>query len=131
MDDSLPNIPYAAGRLVIRLFEDTPRTSENFRCLCTGEKGLGKQGRPLHYKGSVFHRVIPNFMIQGGDFTAGDGTGGESIFGDKFRDENFIHKHDKPGILSMVRLQFSFFDRQAGRTRSACLFLLSTGEFGP
>ena len=92
-----------AKRVTFGLFGDVvPKTARNFATLCDGSAGIGNAGKPLHFKGSKFHRIIPQFMAQGGDFTLGDGRGGESINGEKFADENFDIKHEKPYLLSMA-----------------------------
>ena len=91
------------GTIIMKLYADCPKTSENFRALCTGEKGKGLSGKNLHYKGNLFHRIVPKLMIQAGDITDGNGTGGDNIYGTKyFADENFIHKHDELYKLAMA-----------------------------
>lgn len=97
---------FHAGRVTFELFADTnPWTAENFRCLCTGEKGLGRCGKALHYKGCEFHRILQDFVVQGGDFVNGDGTGGEAVFGGvdgRLPDEAMIHRHTREGLLAMA-----------------------------
>ncbi|CAM9895515.1 unnamed protein product, partial [Scytosiphon promiscuus] len=91
------------GRITLELYENAvPKTAENFRALCTGEKPRGASGFPLSFLGNIFHRIVPDFMAQGGDITREDGSGGESIYGPTFADESFALKHDQPGLLSMA-----------------------------
>ncbi|TEB25739.1 hypothetical protein FA13DRAFT_1738079 [Coprinellus micaceus] len=116
MDIQIGETP--AGRMKFELFSDiVPKTAENFRQMCTGEHRVNS--RPMGYKGATFHRVVQNFMCQGGDFMKGDGTGSFSIYGDKFADENFTEKHTGPGLLSMAN---------SGPNTNGCQFFVTTAK---
>ena len=107
----------SAGRIIFELFnKEVPKTAANFAALA---KGFDQQGKVVGYKGSVFHRIIPAFMIQGGDFVKGNGTGSFSIYGNKFADENFKWRHDRPGLLSMAN---------SGPNTNGCQFFITTIE---
>ena len=115
--------PLVAGRLVIELFDaDAPRACENFRALCTGDKGTSKAcKRPLSYRGVAFHRIVSGFVCQGGDFVRGDGSGAESIFGGKFKDEAAAlkKKHDAAGVVGMAN---------SGKNGNACQYYITLAE---
>jgi len=116
MDIKIGETP--AGRIKMELFSDiVPKTAENFRQLCTGE--CRRDARPQGYKNATFHRVVPNFMCQGGDFISGDGTGAFSIYGKNFPDENFQEKHTGPGLLSMAN---------SGPNTNGCQFFITTDK---
>ena len=118
MDISIGGVPQ--GRIKIELFVHlTPRTAENFRQFCTGE--FHYKGVPVGYKGCTFHRVIKDFMIQGGDFVEGDGTGCISVYGSKFPDENFVVNHDQPGLLAMAN---------NGANSNGCQFYITASKAG-
>jgi peptidylprolyl isomerase len=109
------------GRIIFELFaKDCPRTALNFYHLCKGDK-TSKQGKQLHYKNTPFHRIIPGFMVQGGDILKGDGTGSTSIYGDTFGDESFIFSHDQPGLLSMAN---------RGSNTNGSQFFITTADCG-
>ena len=113
----------------LRRAQVAPRTVANFAALCTGEKGVGVSGKALHYKGSLFHRTIPGFMAQAGDFTHGDGTGGESIYGERFDDESFELKHSASHHTTWTILQGKA--AHVLSLRSQAPFLLSMANAGP